>query len=141
MNDLQNLIGIDPGSAKCGVAVINSERQVLERKIVLTGALIQEVQDLIQKHDIKTIVMGKGTGSRPLQLALQEKIVPLSLVLIDENFTTLDARERYYTDNPPRGLARLIPASLRAPNIPIDDYVATLLAERYLDSLSNYLPR
>ncbi|HKM17981.1 MAG TPA: pre-16S rRNA-processing nuclease YqgF, partial [Limnochordia bacterium] len=35
--------------------------------------------------------------------------------------------------HPPRGWRRLLPVSLQTPPVPIDDYVAVILAQRYLD--------
>ena len=46
--------------------------------------------------------------------------------------TTMNARRRYWRENPPGCLARLVPEGMRLPPRPIDDYAAVLLAERYL---------
>lgn len=45
--------------------------------------------------------------------------------------STLEARDRYWTMYPNRGLQRLIPLGLRVPPRPVDDIVAILLIERY----------
>jgi RNase H-fold protein (predicted Holliday junction resolvase) len=129
------IVAIDPGTAKCGVAVLTSTKQLLHREVVETTTLLTVVQVLVEKFDGKGIVVGDGTGSRPLQKSLQSAFPSLPIHRIKEDFTTLDARERYFEENPPKGLGRLVPRGLRVPKVPIDDYVATLLAERYWDSV------
>jgi hypothetical protein len=56
-------------------------------------------------------------------------------VRVDERYSSLQARDRYWQLFPPRGLVRLLPIGLREPPRPVDDIVAILLVERYLDAL------
>ena len=56
------------------------------------------------------------------------------IVLFPEKFTTLDARKRYWIENPPKGLWKLVPEGLRLPPRPYDDYAAVLLGERFLEN-------
>ncbi len=56
--------------------------------------------------------------------------VPVEVV--DEKYSTLRARERYFRENPPRGLRRFIPISLQTPREPYDDCAAVILAEQFL---------
>ncbi len=53
-------------------------------------------------------------------------------MLVDERYSSLEARERYWQMYPPTGLARLIPKGMRVPPRPVDDIVAIILIERYL---------
>jgi RNase H-fold protein (predicted Holliday junction resolvase) len=57
-------------------------------------------------------------------------------MLVDERYTSLEARDRYWEMYPPKGLMRLIPQPLRKISRPIDDIVAILLIERYLNRLT-----
>jgi RNase H-fold protein (predicted Holliday junction resolvase) len=57
----------------------------------------------------------------------------MPIVLVDERYSTLEARDRYWQMYPPKGIERLIPQGLRQPPRPIDDIVAILLIERYLE--------
>ncbi len=129
------ILAIDPGTAKCGLAVVTAAKRLLHREVIETSVLLVRVQFLVEKFDIAGIVVGDGTGSRPLQASLRSTFPSQPLHIIKEHFTTLDAREHYLDANPPRGLERLLPRGLRVPKVPIDDYVATLLAERYWDSM------
>jgi hypothetical protein len=59
---------------------------------------------------------------------------PLEPVLVDEHRSSEQGRRRYFRDNPPRGWRRLLPVGLQTPPRAYDDYVAVILAERYLAS-------
>ncbi|MEM9980093.1 MAG: resolvase, partial [Cyanobacteria bacterium P01_D01_bin.2] len=51
---------------------------------------------------------------------------------------SLEARDRYWEMFPPKGLNRILPQSMRSIPRPIDDIVAILLIERYLNKLTEY---
>ncbi|MEQ8959678.1 MAG: resolvase, partial [Coleofasciculus sp. C2-GNP5-27] len=81
----------------------------------------------------ETIVMGNQTTSKQWQGKIREVIsAPIPIVLVDERYSTLEARDRYWQMYPAKGLQRLIPQGMRQPPRPIDDIVAILLIERYL---------
>lgn len=126
------VLAIDPGTLKCGVAVVKgAEGHILHRSVVATGELASEVARLSQEHPPSTILVGSGTSSASAIEAVEKlNIAPIKLV--DEVMTSIAARKRYFKENPPRGLRRLLPTSLQTPPVPYDDYVAVILAERYL---------
>jgi hypothetical protein len=57
-------------------------------------------------------------------------------MLVDERYTSLEARDRYWQMFPPKGITKLLPQGMRTPPRPIDDIVAILLIERYLSRLT-----
>lgn len=130
------VLAIDPGSAKCGLAVVPREGGALFQAVVSTEQVAARVQELTVLHRPTAIVIGNGTGSKPLLLQLQATGLPAPLVPIDESHTSLAARDRYLAANPARGWQRLLPRSLRTPPVAYDDYVAVLLAERYWQAQS-----
>lgn len=125
------VLAIDPGSAKCGLAVVAQEGAVLFQAVVSAEQVLAQARELVVLHRPRAIVIGNGTGSKPLLLQLQAAGLPAPLVPVDESHTSLAARERYLDTHPPRGWQRLLPRSLRTPPVAYDDYVAVLLAERY----------
>lgn len=139
MENLKRVVlAIDPGRAKCGVAVVsatvdNPTPQVLHRSVIDTNNLPQTAAALIEQFTPERILIGDGTTSKSAREMLSAQDCP-PVEVVDEKFTTLLARERYFKENPPRGLRRLIPVSLQTPPTPYDDYVAIILAERYLTS-------
>jgi hypothetical protein len=56
-------------------------------------------------------------------------------MVVDERYSSLEARNRYWQMYPPRGLTRLLPEGMRTPPRPVDDIVAIVLIERYLERL------
>jgi len=122
------IVGIDPGSAKCGLAVASADR-VVQRAVVPREQTLPTLLEWLSQADVRAIVIGDGTGSGPLREEL-EAGGPWPVVTRQEYGTTLEARARYWREHPPRGLWRLIPTSMRVPPEPFDDLVATILAER-----------
>jgi RNase H-fold protein (predicted Holliday junction resolvase) len=128
------IIAVDPGREKCGVAVVARQAGVLAKSVVPAGRMAAVVAELAERHAAGTVVLGDRTGHRDAMVALAA-LRPggraLTVSLADEHRSTDEARARYWRDHPPRGLARLIPVTLRVPPAPVDDYVAVIIAERY----------
>jgi RNase H-fold protein (predicted Holliday junction resolvase) len=131
------VLAIDPGNDKCGIAVVDSDSGVLHKSIVPTSELGSSFSDIINANHPQVIIMGNGTGSRKLIEHLVAASEGRDILLVDEEFTTLEARRAYYEENPPAGLMRLVPRGLLVPNVPLDDYVAVILANRFI---KNQLP-
>jgi RNase H-fold protein (predicted Holliday junction resolvase) len=126
------ILGFDPGRDKCGVAVMGKERQLLYHQVVPSQEAIPTLQQLCQQFAIETIVMGDQTTAKSWkQKILQNLEESVPIILVDERYSTLEARDRYWQMYPPKGFGRLIPKGLREPPRPIDDIVAILLIERY----------
>lgn len=129
------VIAIDPGREKCGVAVVGRDMDIKWKKVVETRALVQQTRALVEKYHADTIVLGNGTSSdkacKLLEMAFLEDTILLEVV--DEYRTTDEAKIRYWEENPPKGWKRLIPTSMQVPPEPVDDYVAVILAERYIE--------
>ena len=125
------VLAIDPGSAKCGLAVVQRDGVVRFQAVVPTESVVAQAQELAIAHRPDAIVIGNGTGSKPLLLQLQAASLPAPLLPVDESYTSQAARVRYLASNPPRGWQRLLPISLRTPPVAYDDYVAVILGERY----------
>ncbi|HEV3158309.1 MAG TPA: hypothetical protein VGZ00_13275 [Candidatus Baltobacteraceae bacterium] len=125
------VLGIDPGTHKCGYAVLASiGANALELGITPFDELSVVVADVLSRHKIEAIAMGSGTRGHDIADRLRNFGIPI--VTVDEHETTLRARARYFAAHPPTGWRRLIPRGLLLPPCPIDDFAAVLIAERYL---------
>jgi RNase H-fold protein (predicted Holliday junction resolvase) len=132
------ILGFDPGRQKCGLAVMGLDRKLLYHQVISAQDTINTIQTLRQQFPISLLVMGNQTSSTEWKQKLSDELPdPLRIVLVDERYSTLEARDRYWQMFPPQGLSRLIPQSLRAIARPIDDIVAILLIERYLERLTD----
>lgn len=131
------ILGFDPGRDKCGLAVMGLDRQVYYHEVVLAAEAIAAIMSLRQKFPISLLVMGDQTTAKRWRQELQNQLAdPLNIILVDERYTSLEARDRYWQMYPPKGLTKLLPQGLRQPPRPIDDIVAILLIERYLNRLT-----
>ncbi|VBB09290.1 Hypothetical protein LUCI_4580 [Lucifera butyrica] len=137
MEDL--VVAVDPGRAKCGVAVVHRTQGALRRQVVETAALATAVTALAHEYETVTVILGDRTYSAETARTLAGLTVQgeaLRVRRVDEHHTSEMARSRYWRENPPRGWKRLIPVTMQVPPVPIDDYVAVILAERYFCSNS-----
>jgi len=133
---IRTVLAIDPGSSKCGMALVSrdegSDVKILWRAITPRDQVLQAIDTALKLVDFKTVVIGGGTTSRDLVGSIRDACPGLGLLVIDEKDTTLQARERYWEHMPRSGWRRLVPASLQVPPEPVDDFVAVILAERVL---------
>ena len=130
----QIILVIDPGRAKCGVAVVSGPDPVItvSKAVVESQTLVRSVTDILASNtDVARIVIGSGTGSGTLRRALKSAIPNMTIDTIDEHRSSERARTRYLEQNIPTGWQRLVPPTLRTPDRPYDDYVAVILAEDY----------
>lgn len=129
------ILAVDPGRAKCGLAVVRAadpQPLVLHREIIEPNRVVARVLPLLGRYGVEAVLVGDATGGAPLLHALQDALptrVPVHAV--DEAFSSQRARQRFARDHPPRGWARLIPPGFRTPPHAYDDYVAVILAEDY----------
>ncbi|MGB3200206.1 MAG: resolvase [Nodosilinea sp.] len=130
------ILGFDPGRQKCGLAIMGLDRVLCYQQVVAADAVMDEITALRQRFPISIIVLGDQTASQGWKDALSQLPDPPRVMLVDERYTTLEARDRYWQMYPPSGLTGLIPQSLRKISRPIDDIVAILLIERYLNRLT-----
>lgn len=133
------VLAIDPGRSKCGIAVVqktfdkDQPDNVIHQSVISTDILCKTVVDLADQFAPDIIIIGDGTMSAELtQAVISLQIAPTEIV--DEKYSSLIARKKFFEKNPPRGIRKFIPVSLQTPNRPYDDFVAILLAERYLSA-------
>ena len=125
------IIGIDPGSAKCGYAVVDAGGARVALEVVQLGDLADRIARDHGGAEIEAICIGHATNSREIENLCRSRWPAIPVVIVDETNTTLDARRRYYEENPPRGLLRLLPRGLLVPSAPLDGYAALLIIERW----------
>lgn len=133
------ILGLDPGRQKCGLAIMGVDRILRYQEVVPVESVLATVEQLRQRFPISTIVLGDQTGSKQWKDTLTQIDDPPRIMLVDERYTSLEARDRYWQMYPPTGLAKLLPQSFRTVPRPIDDIVAILLIERYLNRLTEDL--
>jgi len=131
MPEEEIIIAIDPGTKKCGYAVADSNISILQREVISTDKIVEIITDSLNIYKIDKIILGNGTNYKNIEESLKNHFSKLKIVLIEEKFSTLEARKKYFEAHPPRGIFKLVPLSLRVPPCCYDDFVAVLLAEKY----------
>ena len=127
------LAAVDPGREKCGFAVLDAEGAVLCQKVIETLNLEREIADMYARYAFTTLVLGNGTTSKEAKERIEEMLPDLRVVLVDEYRTTDMAKRAYWQARPPRGWRKLLPVSMLVPPEPVDDFVAVILARRFLE--------
>lgn len=130
-------LAIDPGKDKCGLAILE-DRRVLEKKVISPQALYLSLMATLEEYKIEKIILGDRTFAQKTKKEILKETKEKwagEIVLVDEHLSTQEARAKYFAENPPKGLKRLIPLTLQSPPEAYDHYVALILAERYLDRL------
>jgi RNase H-fold protein (predicted Holliday junction resolvase) len=133
------ILGFDPGRQKCGLAVMGVDRRLYYHQVVAAEKAIATVQTLRQQFPISLLVIGDQTSSKSWKQKFADDLPdPLRIITVDERNSSLEARDRYWQMYPPKGLTRLIPQGMRTPPREVDDIVAILLIERYLERLVSH---
>ena len=131
------ILGFDPGRDKCGVAVLGENRQLFYHEVVASENTLAKIVNLCAEYQITLVVMGNQTTAKQWREKLDSQLPEsITVVMVDERNSSLEARDRYWEMYPPKGLKRLIPQGMRLPPRPVDDIVAILLIERYLNTAS-----
>ncbi|MBQ9487471.1 MAG: pre-16S rRNA-processing nuclease YqgF [Selenomonadaceae bacterium] len=126
------IMGVDPGRDKCGVAVLNSAGEVKFSEVIPTENFDTAIKKLAAQFEIEQVIFGNGTTHVDAEKKI--RAINLPIKIIDEKFTTEEARREYWVQNPPRGWRRLLPVSMQVPPVPVDNIVAEILAKRFLVS-------
>jgi RNase H-fold protein (predicted Holliday junction resolvase) len=125
-------LGFDPGKDKCGLAIVNPSQQPIWHQVVQSDGVLAQLAAILASEPIDLLIMGDQTASKTWKSRFTAAFPNLEIVQVDERYSSLEARDRYWQMYPPQGLARLVPQGMRQPPRPIDDIVAILLVERYL---------
>ena len=127
---MSRVAGLDPGRSKCGLVLVDTDAACVETGCVLPrDEVVQELERWRQERALTLIVIGNGTGSR----GWFERLEPLASVkTVDEQGTTLRARQRYWQLWPAQGWQRLVPEGLRMPPDDLDAVAALVMVEDHL---------
>lgn len=131
---VESIVAVDPGRQKCGLAVLSTDGRVLDRRVIAREELLAVLEEWWKRYAPSALVVGDRTGSVQFVAEINASglVSEDDIHLVDEHLSTLEARQRYFVDHPPTGWKRLVPLTMQVPPEPYDDYVAVILAERFL---------
>lgn len=125
------IIGIDPGRDKCGVAVLTSDSEIIFEEVIPTAEFESAVKMLSAQYKFELAILGNGTTHKYAEEVLRR--LKLTVKIVDEKFTTEEARREYWKKFPPKGWRRILPTSMQVPPEPVDGIVAEILVKRHLE--------
>lgn len=96
------ILGFDPGRDKCGLAVMDKQQQLLYHQVVQSPDAIATMQSLCQQFAVETIVMGDQTTAKSWKQKIEQLNLALPIILVDERYSSLEARDRYWQMYPPQ---------------------------------------
>lgn len=127
------LLGFDPGRDKCGLAVMTMQGELYDHRVVSSSEALSILPTWCDRYRVSRVIMGNQTTAKQWQAQIRPLLSQtIPIILVDERYSSLEARDRYWQMYPPRWWQRLIPQGMRLPPRPVDDIVAILLLERYL---------
>lgn len=129
------ILAIDPGSEKVGLVLWSPKEGIIEQKILLKAEFSSYLADVKSKYNIEGVALGDGTLSSNFKELIESK--DLNCTLVNEEFSTEEAKKIYFLENPPRGWRKLVPMGLLTPRIPLDGYAARVILNRFLKKYLN----
>lgn len=134
---MARLLGIDPGTKRCGIAVSNASQSMAFPRTALLrdDQFVTKLRDIISEEEIEGIVIGRpvalsGNETSSTESAdslfelIRSDFPQLSLVQVDERLSTVEASRALSN----AGL------SAKEQKSHIDSAAAVLLLQNYLDS-------
>ncbi len=122
------VLSIDPGRKKCGIALVDYKLNYRAGSVVDNSELIDRIKYYLDQYQVDYIVVGSGTNSENIRAAIEKNFPQCIITIVKEEDTTRQAREYFFRYHPPRGWLRFLPASLRIPPRPYDDFAAYVIA-------------
>jgi RNase H-fold protein (predicted Holliday junction resolvase) len=133
---VNNLLALDPGRDKVGVAILSFAKEEKEKTIVKKEELRDHLNEIFSHYQIKEIVIGNGTGAEAVKEILSSKYTDLKIIFVEEEFTTEEAQARYLEEKPMSNYEKLLRKVVSwKVKKPLDDYAALIIGEKYLEKL------
>lgn len=125
------VLAIDPGSEKCGYAVVYSDGTAGEKGIVHLAEIHRVMKRLCVEPLPLALAVGVCHETKIVSNLAHDLKLPVPVKLIQETNTTYLARGKYFEEHPPTGIWRFVPLGLQYPPVPVDDYAAWLIGDRF----------
>ena len=133
----KTVLAIDPGTSKCGLALVRRTAQgnvvLIWHDVAATELVRSKLHEAYAASPFELVIIGDGTNSQNVVRDIREHLPSMATLIIDETGTSVQARERYWEYHPRTGWRRFLPATLQVPPGPVDAFAAMVLAERVLN--------
>ena len=136
----RNIIGVDPGTGKIGLAVLNASGDVVTKAVFRKDEWSDECLGRILKKYIPfTLVIGNGTGMENIRKIITTLVKEsFEIKIVDEKGSSELARKEFLISlSPLKRTFFIIGQIIGTARFEIDDHVAVILARRYFDNISS----
>ena len=72
MSGKEVIIAIDPGTKKCGYAVVESNKNVLRREVIPIEELMIHMKENVDTYNIERFIVGNGTNCKEIEKKTKE---------------------------------------------------------------------
>jgi RNase H-fold protein (predicted Holliday junction resolvase) len=128
------VLAVDPGTSKMGWALVDGMGKNHAQGIIRMEGWIGELGRILEDRDVSVVVLGNGTNRSNMEEELSRLLPGTRFAVVDEKESTVEAwqlkRKEEAGGNPIRQVLFLA-RQLFSP-VPVDDYAARILAERFL---------
>jgi RNase H-fold protein (predicted Holliday junction resolvase) len=137
MADMEKVyaIGVDPGSHKCGMAVVTMAGVCVARCVVHVDDFEAVFSQLVREYHPAVAVLGDRTAADEFRRRLEQLThaldYPIEIHMVSEHLSSEEGRRRYLRAHR-KGWRLFVPLGLQWPSEPYDDHVAEVLVLRYL---------
>lgn len=128
------ILGVDPGRSKTGLALTDGRGNILRLLVAESGHIEKDTAEFLQDAVPDCIIIGDGTNSSVIGRAITKILPGVPLHMVEESYSTEEARSLYWEVNPPRGWKKLVPLGLLVPDVPLDAYAAVVQVRRWLQA-------
>lgn len=128
------VLAVDPGTSKMGWALVDSLGKAHAQGIIRMDGWTGELGRTLAGREISVVVIGNGTNRSNMEEELSRLLPETTLAVVDEKESTVEAwqlkRHEEAGGNPFRQFTFML-GQMFSP-VPVDDYAARILAERFL---------
>lgn len=132
-------LGIDPGTHKVGIAIVDQNKHLVYKAILRLSSMLDTLQWFIEEYDIEDIILGNGNSYRKIlgminiiKIARLNQKKKLNIHIVDERNSSIEARKIFVSKE--KNIIRRIICYFKSLFIDIDDYAAFVLVCRFISS-------
>jgi RNase H-fold protein (predicted Holliday junction resolvase) len=136
----RNIIGVDPGTGKIGLAVLDASGDVITKAIFRRDEWSDEcLGRILREYTPFTLVIGNGTGMENIRKIITTLVnESFEIKIIEEKGSSEQARKEFLMSlSPLKRTIFIIGQIIGTVRFEIDDHVAVILARRYFDNISS----
>lgn len=124
------ILVIDPGSMKTGVAVLDIEGNVIEKKVCVNQNLLEYLQKINEIYPFMAHLIGNKGAGKQIGHIIKSNF-SFDWLEVDEHKSSEEGKLLYWQANQ-KGWKKMVPKTFLFPSEPWDDWAAVAIGRRWL---------